>query len=139
MIKTPKVVLMGRTNVGKSTLFNRLSSSTKAIVSDQPGTTRDRKEAAVTWRGRTFTLVDTGGLNIGSQQSLDLAIIKQAVLGLKQSDLVLFVLDSQQGLLPEDEKITAWLRRQRPKLMLVANKADNLRYRASADDFLELG
>jgi len=141
MQKLPRVIIIGRANTGKSTLFNRLSSSTKAIVSDIPGTTRDRKEANVHWLGRHFTLVDTGGLNVNTQDPIEQQIAIQTVRGLSVSDLILFVCDARDGITSTDQEIAVWLRKQKLKLpiLVVVNKADNQRQRQTIHEFNRFG
>ena len=101
----PTVALVGRVNVGKSTLFNRMLEENKAIVSDIPGTTRTRNIGLVTWRGKNFTLVDTGGITFSEDIELEDEIVKQTELAIKESDLIIFVVDAQTGLLPQEREI----------------------------------
>ena len=112
----PVVALIGRPNVGKSSLFNRLVGGTSAIVSDEPGTTRDRHFAPVEWAGQRFYLVDTGGLMDYPREPVDVAIRKQVQQAIEEADLLLFVVDAQAGLHPSDARILDLLRdtRQRP-------------------------
>ena len=109
----PTVAIIGRPNVGKSTLFNRLIGGRSAIVSDQAGTTRDRHFGDGDWNGRRFWLIDTGGLVPDSSQSMDKAIRKQVEAALEQADLVVFVVDGREGLDPVDQAIAERLRRSR--------------------------
>lgn len=127
----PKVALVGRVNVGKSTLFNRLTSSQKAIVSAIPGTTRTRNIANTIWRGKEFTLVDTGGLTFSDDILLEKEIVKQTEAGLKEADLIIFVCDVQTGILPQEKELAKMIRKKFPKkpLLLVLNKADNESWR----------
>ena len=153
----PLVVLVGRPNVGKSTLFNRILGQRLAIVDDEPGTTRDRLVADSEWAGRSFQVVDTGGmdpyvfsgqspLSVGSKDYID-AIREQVQVAVDMADLVLFLVDVQSGVTPADEEVATFLRkRQRtaqgepfPPVLLVANKADNPRYEGEAEQFYELG
>ena len=111
----PTVAIVGRPNVGKSTLFNRIIGGRPAIVSDRPGTTRDRHFGDAEWKGRQFWLVDTGGLVPESDDSMDRAIRQQVDFALEESDVVLFVVDGREGLNPVDKAIAERLRKaQRP-------------------------
>jgi GTP-binding protein len=153
----PVVALVGRPNVGKSTLFNRLAGDRLAVVDDRPGTTRDRLVAEAEWRGIAFDVVDTGGIDPtsfgkGEPLSLDSAdyivqIRGQAELAARGADAVLFLVDAEAGLTPPDREVAAILRRQQtqidgslfPPVLLVVNKCDNARRRAQAVEFYELG
>jgi GTP-binding protein len=124
----PTVALVGRVNVGKSTLFNKIIEKNLAIVSDVPGTTRTRNIAAANWRGKQFRLVDTGGLTFSEDVPLEEDIIKQTELAIAEADLIIFVTDIQNGLLPQEIEIAKRLRtkaKNKP-LILVANKADGI-------------
>jgi len=139
-VKTPTVAIVGRPNVGKSTLFNRLVGGRPAIVSDQPGTTRDRHFGEAEWNGRRFWVVDTGGLVPGSEAAMDRAIRGQVDRALAEADLVLFAVDGREGLHPLDEAIAEKLRRGGRPVMLVVNKLDQLeRAEAQLADFWALG
>lgn len=135
---TPTVAIVGRPNVGKSALFNRLVGGNAAIVADEPGTTRDRHFARAEWAGRGFWLVDTGGLVQDSDLPMDVAIRRQVLQAIDEADLLLFVVDAQAGVQPSDARILELLRGQRKPWLLVANKVDDP---ASADfyEFYELG
>jgi GTPase len=137
-VSTPTVAIVGRPNVGKSALFNRLVGGHAAIVDDEPGTTRDRHFARAEWAGHAFWLVDTGGLVEDSQLPMDLAIRRQVLQAIDEADLLLFVVDAQAGVHPSDARILEMLRGQRKPWLLVANKVDDP---ASADfyEFYELG
>jgi GTP-binding protein len=121
----PTVALVGRVNVGKSTLFNKMTESNKALVSSIPGTTRTRNIDTVSWRGRNFRLVDTGGLTFSEDIPLEKEIIKQTELALREADLILFVVDLKTGVLPQEKELTKRLRKEKTKIILVGNKADN--------------
>src|SRR5437867_13059042 len=132
------VAVVGRPNVGKSTLFNRLVGERVAIVEDEPGTTRDRLYATAEWRGREFTLVDTGGLDDATGE-IETAVRKQAEAAIAEADVVVFVVDAQSGILPVEHDVADLLRRSRKPVLLVANKADSWRGEAQAAEFYELG
>ena len=139
MTGAPTVAIIGRPNVGKSTLFNRLIGRRTAIVDDRPGVTRDRNFATADWNGRRFWLVDTGGLVLGPTDSLNRAVRGQVEQAVAQGDVVLFLVDVEVGVQPADLEIAQYLRCAGRPVLLVANKADHLpddtRYLA----FYELG
>lgn len=120
----PQVVLLGRTNVGKSTLFNRLVGDKKALVSPIPGTTRDRKIGKVFWAGRMFELVDTGGPDV-LEASLAPQIQKQIHTAIKNAKIIIFVVDGASELLPQDKKVVQELRHAKKQVILGINKIDN--------------
>ncbi|MEI7742052.1 MAG: ribosome biogenesis GTPase Der [bacterium] len=120
----PKIVLVGRTNVGKSTLFNRLIESRKAIVSDEPNTTRDRISGVCVWQGIGLTIIDTGGQDIIPGNTIEHQILEQAEIGTKEADVILLVVDSMVGPLPADRKIARALQSHAKKVIVVANKAE---------------
>ena len=132
------VAVVGRPNVGKSTLFNRLVGDRVAIVEDEPGTTRDRIYAPVEWRGREFTLVDTGGLD-DAQGTMETAVREQAQAAIDEADVVVFVVDAKDGILPVEHDVADRLRRARKPVILAANKAESWRTEAQAAEFYELG
>jgi GTP-binding protein len=121
---TPVVALIGRPNVGKSALFNRLVGRNAAIVSDEAGTTRDRHFTRADWSGRDFWLVDTGGLVEGANHPMDIEIRRQVDLAIGEADVMLFVVDALEGLRPGDTRIAEMLRASGKPWLLVANKAD---------------
>ena len=135
----PLVAIVGRPNVGKSTLFNRIAGAPIAIVEDLPGTTRDRLYADVTWSGREFTLVDTGGLELVPTDDISLRVQEQARLSIREADLVLFLVDAKAGLTTVDLDIAEVLRESAKPLIVVAAKADNEQRRLEAAQFYELG
>jgi GTP-binding protein len=120
----PRIALVGRPNVGKSTLFNRIVGRRKAITDSRAGSTRDRNYAQASWQGAAFELVDTGGLLLGSVDPLLGPATTQAERAIDESDLVLFLVDARAGLLPDDRTIAARLRRRGKKVLVVANKAE---------------
>lgn len=133
------VSIVGRPNVGKSTLFNRLCRKRSAIVDAVEGITRDRKYEDVEWCGKVFKLVDTGGIVFDSDESLNKMIRHQAILAIDESDLILFLVDAQTGTTDVDLEIAKILYPHRDKVMLVANKADSEKYEWELYDFLQLG
>ncbi len=135
----PMVAIVGRANVGKSTLFNRLLRSNWALVEDRPGVTRDRVVAATQIEGRSVLLVDTGGLDPDADAGIPAAIRRQVGLVLEDAALVLFVVDAHVGLLPQDRQIAELLRRGGVPVVVIANKSDNPRYEAQSAEFHELG
>ena len=135
----PVVVIAGRPNVGKSTLFNRLAGRRAAIVADTPGVTRDNKEAEAMLRGRLVQLVDTAGLEEAAPDSLAGRMREGASHAVRDADLVLFVIDARAGLTPVDRHFAQWLRRQDKPVMLVANKAEGRMASSSIFDAYELG
>ena len=130
----PVVVIAGRPNVGKSTLFNKLAGRRQAIVSDISGVTRDRKEADAMLRGRMVRLVDTAGLEEAAPESLPGRMHASSATAVGQADLVLFVIDARAGLTPTDRHFAQWLHRQDRKVLLVANKVEG---RASESAFYD--
>ncbi len=124
MLPIPKIALVGRPNVGKSTLFNRICGRRKAITDNRPGSTRDRNYAQTTWGGAVFELIDTGGLLLGTADPLLGPAAEQAKRAVVEADLVLMVVDGRAGLLPDDQAIAAELRRADKKVLLVVNKLE---------------
>jgi GTPase len=135
----PLVVIAGRPNVGKSTLFNRLAGRRLALVADTPGVTRDRKEAEAMLRGRMVRLVDTAGLEEAPPESLAGRLRAGASVATEAADLVVFVVDARVGVTPADQHFAQWLRRQGRRVLLVANKAEGRSTRSSVLDAYELG
>ena len=134
----PVIALVGRPNVGKSTLFNRLTKSRDALVADYPGLTRDRKYATADLRGRRCMLVDTGGVS-GDEKGIDAEMAKQSMAAMEEADLVVFIVDARAGLTAADEQFADWLRRSNKPYLLVVNKIDGLNYETVANDFFSLG
>ena len=137
-MSNPLVAIVGRPNVGKSTLFNRIAGRKQAIVTDVPGTTRDRVLAPVSWEGCQFTLVDTGGLEPRPQDLLREQVRAQVEAAVSQADLIIHLLDVVDGLTPVDEEIAGWLRRTSKPVVMVVNKVDNERRELSAPEFHRL-
>jgi GTP-binding protein len=135
----PVVVITGRPNVGKSTLFNRLASRRTALVADTPGVTRDSKEAETMLRGRLVRLIDTAGLEEAAPDTLAGRMRAGAARSVQRASLVLFVIDARSGLTPSDRHFAQWLRRQDKPVMLVANKAEGRIATSSILDAYELG
>ena len=121
----PIVAIVGRPNVGKSTLFNALAGEKISIVEDTPGVTRDRIYADASWLDRTFTIIDTGGIEPDSGDIILSQMREQAELALMSADVVLFLVDVRQGLVDADAKVADMLRKSRKPVMLVVNKVDN--------------
>lgn len=157
MPKQLLVALIGRTNVGKSTLFNRLIEQYKALTSSEPGTTRDRNFGVVEWRGKEFTLIDTGGLDLGylpktklpkklkltkivnPDNLIEISIVKQAEIAIKQADFIIMVVDGKIGLQPEDKTVTNILRKANKPYLLAVNKIDKLSQLNGIWEFAKLG
>jgi len=133
------VSIVGRPNVGKSTLFNRLCRKRSAIVDFEAGITRDRKYEDVEWNGKIFKLVDTGGIVFNSTETIDKMVQHQVMLAIEESDLILFMVDAQTGTTDIDKEIAKILYPHKDKVMLIANKADNEKYEWEVYDFLQLG
>jgi len=134
----PTVVIVGRPNVGKSTLFNRIVGGQVAIVEDRPGVTRDRKEEEAEWLGRRFLLVDTGGWTPEGSE-LDAKVSRQVEAAVRHADIILFVVDASVGVTDDDDTMATWLRRTNRPILLVTNKADNDRRESDRWEFLALG
>jgi GTP-binding protein len=137
------IAIVGRPNVGKSALFNRIVGKRIAIVHDQPGVTRDRVTAEAEWRGRPFTLVDTGGIGLLRGEKSGDVIIKAAVeqveIAIEAANVILFVVNSQEGVVPLDREVAERLRKSGKPVLIAANKADTSRDEKDADEFAELG
>lgn len=134
----PVVALVGRPNVGKSTLFNRLVGERLAIVEDLPGTTRDRLYGDSEWNGVPFVVVDTGGLADDPQSVMVSAIRSQASVAIQEADVIVFLVDAVDGLTPSDTDVAEMLRQTRKPVVLAVNKADNAERRMNAVEFYEL-
>jgi GTP-binding protein len=137
MIPLPRIALVGRPNVGKSTLFNRICGRRKAITDGRPGSTRDRNYAQVTWQGAAFELIDTGGLLLGTDDPLLGPATEQARRAIEEADLVLFIVDARDGLLPDDEAIARQLRKDARRVVVAVNKSEG--DLADTTEFARLG
>ncbi len=137
--RKPLVALVGRPNVGKSTLFNRLVGERVAIVHETPGTTRDRHYADVEWQGRVFTLVDTGGLIRDPSDTIAEQVQRQARLAIEEADIIVFITDVLDGVTGADQRIANILRRTEKPLVLAVNKVDNLEREQGVYEFYALG
>ena len=137
-MKKPQVVVVGRPNVGKSSLVNRLAGKRIAVVEEQRGVTRDRKAVEVEWRGVAFEVVDTGGW-LESGSTLEDKVSQQAEAALASADLVLLVVDAATGPVEEDSKAARWVRKSGRPVLLVVNKVDDQHHEASSWEFLSLG
>ncbi len=133
------VTIIGRPNVGKSALFNRLIGRRQALVDATPGLTRDRLYGDVTWRGMEFQVVDTGGLQLSGKDRMTAPIAAQVTRAMEEASAALFVVDSRQGLMPLDRGVCSWIRRWGKPVLLVANKADTEKELLAAHEFSELG
>ena len=139
MSKKPLVALVGRPNVGKSTLFNRLVGARLAIVEDIPGTTRDRQYADAEWQGRVFTVVDTGGLVLTTSDEIAAQVRAQAQVAIDEADVIVFIGDILDGLTGADADIADVLRRTQKPIILAINKADNTKRELNVHEFHALG
>ena len=133
------VAIVGRPNVGKSTLFNRLTKTRQAIVNEEAGTTRDRQYGKVEWVGQEFSIVDTGGWVVNSDDIFEEEIRKQVMLAIEEADVVLFVVDVQNGVTDLDEQVAGILRRSKVPVIMVANKTDNNDLIYTSAEFYSLG
>ena len=134
----PVVALVGRPNVGKSTLFNRLTNTRDALVADYPGLTRDRKYGQAKFDRRQFIVVDTGGIT-GDEEGIDAEMAQQSLLAIEEADVVMFLVDARAGLLPADQGIADHLRRINKKVFVVANKVDGIDGDSESAEFYSLG
>ncbi len=135
----PVIALVGRPNVGKSTLFNRLTRSRDALVADLPGLTRDRHYGEGRMGERPFLVIDTGGFEPVAKEGIMHEMAKQTKQAVAEADIVIFIVDGRQGLTPHDKTITDFLRKSGRSVMLVVNKAEGMKYTTVAADFYELG
>jgi len=135
----PIIAIVGRRNVGKSTLFNRIAGGRKAIVWDEPGVTRDRNYADVEWEESAFTLIDTGGFEPVSKDRIFIQMREQCQLAMEESDVVLFLMDGKEGLTPSDEEIADILRKLNKPVFYIVNKIDGSKHEEKALEFYGLG
>lgn len=133
------VAIIGRPNVGKSTLFNRLTGRRQAIVDDQPGVTRDRNYGSVEWNGVQFVLIDTGGYMPESEDMMDMAIKEQVEIAMQDADVLIFLVDAQTGITETDQQIARMLHRSDRHVILTVNKVDIFEQEADAAEFYNLG
>ena len=133
------VAIIGRPNVGKSSLFNRLSHQRKAIVIDQPGATRDRNYAECAWNDKAYLLIDTGGFEPAATEGILVQMREQTQLAIEEADIIIFLMDGREGLLPADRDIAALLRGFEKPVFYVANKIDGLKQEPLAYEFYQLG
>ncbi|MEM6508863.1 MAG: GTPase, partial [Pseudomonadota bacterium] len=133
----PVIALVGRPNVGKSTLFNRLTRTRDALVADFPGLTRDRKYGQADYDGYEFIVVDTGGID-GSEQGIETEMAEQSLLAIEEADIVLFLVDARAGMTAADQAIANHLRKQQKKCFVVANKVDGIDADSYCAEFYQL-
>jgi GTP-binding protein len=134
-----KIAIVGYPNVGKSSLVNRLTQSREAVVHEQPGVTRDRKELQTDWNGRTLTLIDTGGVDLQDSDLLARQIQAQARAALAEADAAVLVVDAKAGIRAGDEEMAELLRRSTVPVLVAANKIDTVQDLALAAEFYRLG
>jgi len=139
VVSKPIVAIIGRQNVGKSTLLNRVAGERIAITEDLPGTTRDRILVSVLWQDTEFTMVDTGGLEAKPQSTVAQGVREQVEVAITEADVIIFMVDVRDGVIPLDLEIADMLRQASKPLLLVANKADNAKLENEAVEFYELG
>ncbi|MBR3724449.1 MAG: ribosome biogenesis GTPase Der [Bacteroidales bacterium] len=133
------IAIVGRPNVGKSTLFNRLTETRQAIVDQTSGVTRDRQYGKSDWNGKHFSVIDTGGYVMGGDDEFETEIRKQVQLAVDEADTILFLVDAREGLTPMDEDVANMLRKSPKRVLLVANKVDNSKEMGSLSEFYALG
>jgi len=138
-VNRPIVAIIGRQNVGKSTLLNRVAGKPIAIVADLPGTTRDRIFANVSWRGVEFTIVDSGGLEIKPNSPIAQEVKEQAEVALNEADVIIFLVDVRDRVIPSDMEIADRIRQINKPIVLAVNKVDNTALETRVAEFYELG
>src|SRR5215471_15573320 len=136
---TPLVAIVGRPNVGKSTLFNRLIGERRSIVGDEPGITRDRIYGEVDWAGVWFSIVDTGGIVPDDDAVIPANIFKQAAFAIDDAQALVWVVDARQGMTPLDEELAKLLRATGKRVLVAANKSEAARIEAEAAEFYRFG
>src|SRR5438552_4501941 len=137
--KLPSIVIVGRPNVGKSTLFNRLTGTRRSIVTDEPGITRDRIYGTAAWRGHSFEIVDTGGLLPDDRAAMPREIFKQAQAAIADASALVLVVDGRAGTIPLDLELARRMRRTGKPFVVAVNKVDTLRQEDLANQFYEIG
>jgi len=135
----PIVAIVGRPNVGKSTLFNKLAGKRISIVQDRPGVTRDRVYAEAEWLKYNFTIIDTGGIEPNSEDIILSQMRRQAKVAIETADVIVFIVDGKEGITPADYEVSQMLRKSNKKVILVVNKIDNLKDENNAYEFYNLG
>ena len=135
----PIVAIVGRPNVGKSTLFNVLANERISIVEDIPGVTRDRLYATTEWLDREFVIIDTGGIEIANTDKIAVSIREQAQIAIREADVILFVCDARTGITDEDAEVAKLLRKSRKPIVLAVNKADSFKQEMEIFEFYNLG
>jgi len=139
VLRKPIVAIIGRINVGKSTLFNRITKKRTAIVENEPGITRDRIYAECEWKGKQFTLVDTGGVDFIKKEEMQKKITTQTELAIEEADLIILLVDIKEGINPDDFKVAKMIRKENKSSILVANKGDVRESELKLYEFYELG
>lgn len=135
----PIVAIVGRPNVGKSTMVNRLAENNEAIVHEMRGVTRDRSYHTADWNGRSFTLIDTGGIEMGSDDAFQSSITSQALAATDEADVIVFLVDGQTGINADDEEVARILRRSKKPVLLAVNKLDSIKQEGEIWEFYQLG
>lgn len=135
----PIVAIVGRPNVGKSTMVNRLAENNEAIVHEMRGVTRDRSYHTADWNGRSFTLIDTGGIEMGSDDAFQSSITSQALAATDEADVIIFLVDGQTGINADDEEVARILRRSKKPVLLAVNKLDGVKQEGEIWEFYQLG
>lgn len=135
----PVIAIVGRPNVGKSTLFNRIAGSQKAIVIDEPGATRDRNYTDCNWYGKAFTLIDTGGFEPAAEERILVQMREQTNLAVEEADVIIFLMDGRDGLMSSDMEIANYLRGRGKNIFFAANKVDGVRHEELLTEFYRLG
>lgn len=135
----PIVAIVGRPNVGKSTMVNRLAENNEAIVHEMRGVTRDRSYHTADWNGRSFTLIDTGGIEMGSDDAFQSSITSQALAATNEADVIVFLVDGQTGINADDEEVARILRRSKKPVLLAVNKLDSVKQEGEIWEFYQLG
>src|SRR5262245_51039965 len=139
MLSTPLVAIVGRPNVGKSTLFNRLIGERRSIVGDEPGITRDRIYGEVEWTGFTFSLIDTGGIVPDDDAVIPVNIFKQAGVAIEEAQVLVWVVDARSGITQLDEELAGLLRATGKQIVVAANKVDSAALESEGSEFYRFG